>query len=209
MVPRELPEQDAETAGDQSLEREVLPGAGGMRQPLERPASSMSVQAAKPLEELPAASEPLPEDAAPPEAADDAATGGRLPSAVDAVVPDTVGATPTVCLGVDQRTNSSVRWPLTVQGNPHLLIAGLPGMGKTTSLLNLCKQMVAAQVRPIVFSYHQDIDEKLVKAVDSVRFVDFDDGFGFHSAACGRPSRPARPSRRRGRSAGYLHGDLS
>ena len=87
--------------------------------------------------------------------------------------------TPSVCLGTDIFTNAEVRWPLTVQGNPHLLVAGLPGMGKTTCLLNLCKQMVAAGIRPIVFSYHQDIDERLERLVGSVRFIDFH-GLGFN-----------------------------
>ena len=85
-----------------------------------------------------------------------------------------------MCLGADARTNADVHWPLTVQGNPHLLIAGLPGMGKTTCLINLCRRMVAARVRPIIFSYHEDIDEKLEAAVANVRFVDFADGLGFH-----------------------------
>ena len=52
-------------------------------------------------------------------------------------------------------------------------------MGKTTCLLNLCRQMIAADIRPIVFSYHQDIDEKLDQSVDSIRFVDFD-GLNFN-----------------------------
>ena len=94
-------------------------------------------------------------------------------------VDDAEQATPSVCLGTDGRTDGGVDWPLTVRGNPHLLIAGLPGMGKTTCLLNLCRQLVAAQVRPIVFSYHQDIDERLAETVESVRFIDFD-GLGFH-----------------------------
>ena len=86
---------------------------------------------------------------------------------------------PSICLGTDSFTNAKVDWPLTVKGNPHLLIAGLPGMGKTTCLLNLCQQMVAADICPIIFSYHQDIDEKLEQSVDSVRFIDFD-GLGFN-----------------------------
>ena len=82
-------------------------------------------------------------------------------------------------------------WPLTVKGNPHLLLAGLPGMGKTTCLLNLCKQMLDIGVRPIVFSYHQDIDEGLQHLVDSVRFVDFQ-GLGFNPLqVLGRESRLA------------------
>ena len=55
----------------------------------------------------------------------------------------------------------------------------MPGMGKTTCLLNLCRQMLDHGVRPIVFSYHQDLDEKLEEIVGSIRFVDFD-GLGFN-----------------------------
>jgi DNA phosphorothioation-dependent restriction protein DptH len=86
---------------------------------------------------------------------------------------------PSICLGSDTLTGVDVRWSLTVKGNPHLLVAGLPGMGKTTCLLNLCKQMLTTGIRPIVFSYHQDIDEKLERLVDSVRFIDFH-GLGFN-----------------------------
>ena len=91
----------------------------------------------------------------------------------------TVDEVPSVCLGTDVLTGAEVRWPLTIKGNPHLLVAGLPGMGKTTCLLNLCKQMLAAGIRPIVFSYHQDIDESLQHLVGSVRFIDFS-GLGFN-----------------------------
>ena len=88
-------------------------------------------------------------------------------------------AVPEVRLGTDTLTNSVVEWRLGVGGNPHLLIAGLPGMGKTTCLVNLCKQMVAKSVWPVVFSYHQDIDERLEELIGDVRFVDFD-GLGFN-----------------------------
>ena len=86
---------------------------------------------------------------------------------------------PRVSLGTDLLTGADVPWSLTVKGNPHLLVAGLPGMGKTTCLLNLCKQMLQARIRPIVFSYHQDIDERLERMVESVRFVEFH-GLGFN-----------------------------
>jgi DNA phosphorothioation-dependent restriction protein DptH len=84
-----------------------------------------------------------------------------------------------VCLGMDLLNGSEVCWDITIRGNPHLLIAGLPGMGKTTCLLNLCKQMLAGGIRPIVFSYHQDIDERLATLVPNVRFLDFH-GLGFN-----------------------------
>ena len=99
--------------------------------------------------------------------------------------PDGVGpgnereTSPRIDLGSETRTGEEVRWELTVKGNPHLLLAGLPGMGKTTCLSNLCRHMVEQGVRPIVFSYHSDIDEKMRASVPAVRFVDFDE-LGFN-----------------------------
>ncbi|MFZ1757405.1 MAG: hypothetical protein WAU10_26900, partial [Caldilineaceae bacterium] len=84
-----------------------------------------------------------------------------------------------ICLGKDLFDGSEIQWSLTIKGNPHLLIAGLPGMGKTTCLLNLCRQMLESGVKPIIFSYHQDIDERLEDLVAPVRFLDFD-GLGFN-----------------------------
>jgi hypothetical protein len=87
--------------------------------------------------------------------------------------PQTGTAEPVLVLGADLRTEKPVTWPLTVKGNPHLLIAGLPGMGKTTCLLNLCTQMLDAGIRPIIFSYHQDIDEELARRTSAIRYIDF------------------------------------
>ena len=86
---------------------------------------------------------------------------------------------PAILLGRDQLTGGELRWSLTVKGNPHLLVAGLPGMGKTTLLLNVCQQMLEAGVRPIVFSYHQDMEERLEQLVGTPRFVDYR-GLGFN-----------------------------
>lgn len=86
---------------------------------------------------------------------------------------------PAIVLGTDSLTGTDVPWPLTIKGNPHLLVAGLPGMGKTTCLLNLCQQMREAGVRTIVFSYHQDIDERLQQLAGAIRFIDYH-GLGFN-----------------------------
>lgn len=119
--------------------------------------------------------------------------GRTNPTAGDAAAP------PSIRLGTDLHANGDVRWPLTIRGNPHLLIAGLPGMGKTTCLLSLCRQMVEAGVRPIVFSYHEDIDERLGGLVEAVRFIDFD-GLGFH---------PLRVPRRESATAHLDHLDVA
>jgi DNA phosphorothioation-dependent restriction protein DptH len=77
---------------------------------------------------------------------------------------------PDILLG---KTNhgADVHWKLTIRGNPHLLVVGLPGMGKTTCLLNLCVQMYPYGVCPVVFSYHQDFDEKLQARIPQVDFL--------------------------------------
>jgi DNA phosphorothioation-dependent restriction protein DptH len=84
-----------------------------------------------------------------------------------------------VLLGSNAATDERVHWRLSIKSNPHLMIIGLPGMGKTTCLVNLCRQLHATRITPIVFSYHQDIDEKLESACGQVNTVDYD-GLGFN-----------------------------
>ncbi len=86
---------------------------------------------------------------------------------------------PSIKLGFETPNEEELQWLVNIEGNPHLLIAGLPGMGKTTCLLNISKQMVEAGIKPIIFSYHSDIDEKISQLFPSVRFVDFN-GLNFN-----------------------------
>lgn len=75
--------------------------------------------------------------------------------------------------------DSSVYWQPSINGNPHLMIAGLPGMGKTTCLVSLCYQLATQGITPIVFSYHDDIDEQLTNVFPNLRLVDCSD-LGFN-----------------------------
>ncbi|MFQ3581927.1 MAG: hypothetical protein SNJ49_08490 [Chloracidobacterium sp.] len=78
---------------------------------------------------------------------------------------------PAIVLG-RSRAGHPVSWKLTIKGNPHLLVVGLPGMGKTTCLLNICAQMHRQRVCPLVFSYHQDFDEKLQSRIPAVDLLE-------------------------------------
>ena len=74
--------------------------------------------------------------------------------------------------------SAPVDWTVSIRGNPHLMIVGLPGMGKTTAILNLCAALTRQGVVPLVFSYHQDIDEKLSPVLPGIRLLSpFDIGF--------------------------------
>ena len=77
-----------------------------------------------------------------------------------------------IILGTDAFSGADVEWPVTSKANPHLMIVGLPGMGKTETLLNICQQLVAQSITPIVFSYHPDIDERLAQRLGEVQLLD-------------------------------------
>jgi hypothetical protein len=72
-----------------------------------------------------------------------------------------------------------VEWRVSIKSNPHLMMVGLPGMGKTTALINICRQLAEAGVAPIVFSFHDDIDEKLTQVLGPLHTTDFA-GLGFN-----------------------------
>jgi hypothetical protein len=84
-----------------------------------------------------------------------------------------------IVLGTAAGGNDEVSWRVSIRANPHLMIVGLPGMGKTTCLINICRQLAGAGIAPIVFSYHDDIDDKLGDALGDLKFVDYD-GLGFN-----------------------------
>ncbi len=85
-----------------------------------------------------------------------------------------------ILLGCREASDDAVIWRPSIKANPHLMILGLPGMGKTTCLINLCQQLAAHNITPIVFSYHQDIDEKLTaRLTDSPLTVRYA-GLGFN-----------------------------
>ncbi len=77
-----------------------------------------------------------------------------------------------IVLGTDKFSETDVAWQVTSRANPHLMIVGLPGMGKTEALLNICQQLVAQSITPIVFSYHPDIDERLEQKLGQVQLLD-------------------------------------
>ena len=87
-----------------------------------------------------------------------------------------------IVLGNDVETGQAVCWDVSVRGNPHLMIVGLPGMGKTTSLVNICEQLVERNVQPIVFSYHEDLDELLKSRLSGIKRVNHD-SLGFNPLA--------------------------
>ena len=84
-----------------------------------------------------------------------------------------------IVLGTAAGGSDEVSWRVSIRANPHLMLVGLPGMGKTTCLINICRQLAGAGIAPIVFSYHDDIDEKLHESLGDLNFVDYD-GLGFN-----------------------------
>ncbi len=76
-----------------------------------------------------------------------------------------------IILGTDAFSGADVEWQVSSKANPHLMVVGLPGMGKTEALLNICQQLVAQSITPIVFSYHPDIEERLTERFGEVQLL--------------------------------------
>lgn len=104
--------------------------------------------------------------------------------------PQTASLEETPTTGVhlgETRADESVTWSPTIKTNPHLMIVGLPGMGKTHSLINICSQLQHRGITPIVFSYHDDIDEKLAEIFPLIQGYDCTT-LGFNPLRIGQPS---------------------
>lgn len=71
------------------------------------------------------------------------------------------------------RAGERVDWHVSTRSNPHLMVVGLPGMGKTTALINITAQLAQQGVIPIVFSYHDDMDEKLGQRLNPLSLVTY------------------------------------
>jgi len=95
-----------------------------------------------------------------------------------------------ILLGESVQSGDAVFWSVNIRSNPHLMVVGLPAMGKTHCLVNLCAQLVNNRIVPIIFSYHEDIDDRLALRVENMNFVDYN-GLGFNPMKVARPNPSA------------------
>lgn len=90
-------------------------------------------------------------------------------SAPRATAPAYVPTNAHILLG--HRGEDEVSWTVSSRANPHLMMVGLSGMGKTEALLNIMQQMTAQGIVPIVLSYHPDIDQRMSDALGNVQLL--------------------------------------
>lgn len=90
---------------------------------------------------------------------------------------ETIGAEISVSLG------DSAEWKPSIRGNPHLLVVGKSGMGKSYAVARVVKQAIAFGVRPVVFDYHGDLQSSLSVVDRDVRQVNLLQGLGFNPLA--------------------------
>jgi len=103
------------------------------------------------------------------------ATDNGEPSNTDSIATQTDAPTAGPALirfGIEKSSGEPVQWSVASSANPHLMIVGFPGMGKTEAVMNICEQLMAQQITPIVFSYHPDIDERLSQKLTDVQLLD-------------------------------------
>lgn len=85
-----------------------------------------------------------------------------------------------ILLGYDRE--KSVYFRPSLKGNPHALIVGIPGMGKTTAIVNIGRALSACGIYPFVVDFHGDLATKLAvdSADSSVMVVDAAKGLPFN-----------------------------
>ena len=71
---------------------------------------------------------------------------------------ETVATEISIEVGVS-RSKTTVTWQPSVSTNPHMIVTGLSGVGKTTFIMGVVKQLKEQGIAPIVISFHQDVDE--------------------------------------------------
>jgi DNA helicase HerA-like ATPase len=62
-----------------------------------------------------------------------------------------------ILLGHETKREKPIYFRPSLKGNPHGLIVGIPGMGKTTALLNVSGELGQGGVHPFIIDFHGDI----------------------------------------------------
>ena len=96
----------------------------------------------------------------------------KLPKANSSDVKVSENKVVAIRFGADVSSDEPVKWSVSSLANPHLMIVGFPGMGKTEVVMNVCQQLSLNAIQPIVFSYHPDIDERLSQKITGVQLLD-------------------------------------
>ncbi len=108
------------------------------------------------LRPAPPRTDTLQETTEAPVARSEETEGTEPTSSATTQPPEPVAPTPStggvqIVLGHETSSDEPVSWRISIKGNPHLLIVGLPGMGKTSCLIQICRQLTQAGIAPIVW----------------------------------------------------------
>ncbi|MGQ9688851.1 MAG: ATP-binding protein [Desulfobaccales bacterium] len=69
-----------------------------------------------------------------------------------------------ILIGREPKTEKPVSFRPSIRGNPHALIVGIPGMGKTNAIKNICYELAKENVHPFIFDFHGDLAKDLYQA---------------------------------------------
>lgn len=62
-----------------------------------------------------------------------------------------------ILIGREPQREDPIYFRPGIHGNPHALIVGIPGMGKTTAILNICQGLVRENIYPFIIDFHGDL----------------------------------------------------
>ncbi len=66
-------------------------------------------------------------------------------------------------------TNAPVNWQVSIRTNTHLMWLACRAWARRRRRLISASRLIAAGIAPVIFSYHDDIDDKLAEAIGLLR----------------------------------------
>jgi DNA phosphorothioation-dependent restriction protein DptH len=87
-----------------------------------------------------------------------------------------------ILIGKELKTEKPVFFRPSIRGNPHALIVGIPGMGKTTSIKNICYKLADEKIYPFIFDFHGDLAKDMLQTLgkDKCLVLDAAQGLPFN-----------------------------
>lgn len=85
----------------------------------------------------------------------------------------------------------AVLWKPSVRGSPHMFITGIPGQGKSWTLLRVVRELERAGVPALVIDFHGQFAAELADLGGAARIIDASQGLPFSPFECSAEPGPA------------------
>lgn len=94
------------------------------------------------------------------------------PSDLTAPMTATSPGTASIELGTARSTDSPVTWTISTKGSPHLFVIGMPGQGKSWTILRIVDEFARQGLPSLIFDYHGQFANELPVQLPTLDLLD-------------------------------------